>query len=239
MEIREANATDQDEITEVARQSLQASYALSPAIIDEAVTQWHGDEAFTAALERSDRLVLVAVRDDDVVGFTESTVGASGDVHWLHVAPADRGRGIGSELFDRTLTVLEERGAKRLRGCVLNVNAEGNAFYERHGLRRVDSRRVDVGGRSFVENIYARTVDAKRETVTTQAGEQLYLAPDHDQGSNGVFQAVYTDPERTEQYGYYCARCDGLATAMDAMGRLECADCGNVSKPARWDAAYL
>ncbi|WIV68173.1 GNAT family N-acetyltransferase [Natrialbaceae archaeon AArc-T1-2] len=239
MEVREANSADLDAIEEIARRSLQASYALSPAIIDEAITQWYGHDAFASTLEQSDRLVLVATRGDEVVGFSENTVGTYSDVNWLHVMPRHRGRGVGSELFERSRSALQARGAEHLRGRVLNVNTDGNAFYEHHGLQKIDVNRVEIGGRSFVENVYGETEMATRKTVTTPEGGRLYVASETDQGSNGAFRAVYTDPERNDQYGYYCDRCDGLATAMDAMGRLECSECGNVRKPMRWDAAYL
>jgi hypothetical protein len=30
-----------------------------------------------------------------------------------------------------------------------------------------------------------------------------------------------------------------MDVAVDTMGRIECNDCGNVSKATRWDAAYM
>ena len=36
-----------------------------------------------------------------------------------------------------------------------------------------------------------------------------------------------------------CGGDEGFDVAMDTMERLECNECGNRRKAARWDAAYL
>ena len=82
---------------------------------------------------------------------------------------------------------------------------------------------------------YARAVEESDATTV-----QRYVDFDHgERGSNGPFFPTYRDPDHEERYGYVCGNCEGLDVAVDTMDRLECLDCGNRRKPARWDAAYL
>lgn len=62
---------------------------------------------------------------------------------------------------------------------------------------------------------------------------------DHLRGSRGPFYAVLMTAMGGRRYGWYCTNCGSVVTAMDAMGRLECRQCGNEHKPRTWDAAYL
>ena len=74
----------------------------------------------------------------------------------------------------------------------------------------------------------------------TDSGRQLYIDPDSpERGSRGGLYPVYTDPSRSDRYGYLCGTCESTAVGMDPMGRLVCAECGNERKPTQWDAAYL
>lgn len=75
----------------------------------------------------------------------------SGDLYLsrIAVAPAERGRGIGTRLLDRFESAARERGAERL---VLNVNeaAEGAASFYRHaGYEEVGRGTAVDGGRSL------------------------------------------------------------------------------------------
>lgn len=243
MEFREAEPDDAAAIREVARESLQASYSLSPSTIDDAVERWYGADAVEEKTADEEDLLLVAEDDGEVVAFSESVlVGDRGDVQWLHVAPGRRGEGIGDSLYERTDEYLRERGAETIRGRVLQDNAEGNEFYERYGLTKVGETEVDIGDDTYVENVYVEEPDqrARMRVVTGPGDRELFVDEgDADRGADGPFYVVYSDPEGQEKYGYLCGACDSLANSMDSMGRIECESCGNFRKPTRWDAAYL
>jgi len=85
----------------------------------------------------------------------------------------------------------------------------------------------------------SRTGDALTAEMETEDGTVYAAYNERDHGSTGPFYIVYSDPERTERYGYVCGACSSLAVSMDAMGRVECSDCANSRKPMDWDAAYL
>ncbi len=252
MEIREATSRDGDAIRRVARDSMEGSYSLSPRAIDGAVTQWYDDETLSQKLEETDTLLLVAEEEGEIRGFSESDLvseGGNGDLLWLHVDPAHRGAGIGTELFERTHEALSRMGAAQLRAKVLDDNEEGNAFYEDFGFEQVGTDEVEIDDETYVENIYMdaehAVVDAEAETVRgpveTPDGREMYVNEDHvERGSKAPFFTAYTDPEFGEEnkYGYFCANCETLDNAMDTMGRVKCNECGNLRKATRWDATY-
>jgi hypothetical protein len=82
-------------------------------------------------------------------------------------------------------------------------------------------------------------VDVLTTEMETDDGTVYVAYNERDLGSMEPFYVAYTDPDRTERYGYACGSCGSLAVSMDAMGRVECTDCANSRKPSQWDAAYL
>ncbi len=240
MDVRPAEYADRPAIRDVARRSLQASYSLEPRAITTAIEEWYDEDRLAQTLEGEDRAVLVAEWDGQVVAFTESvlTGDETGTVLWIHVDPAHRGRGIGTDLFEATRDHLAERGATRLQGRVLADNAVGNAFYHEHGFEEAGQQEVEIAGHAYVENRYVES-DSGREAIPV-GDRTVYV--DHDvteDGSVAPFKVVYADDDAERRFGYYCSNCQTVANAMDAMGRIECDDCGNARKPTRWDASYL
>jgi ribosomal protein S18 acetylase RimI-like enzyme len=242
MEVRQSTAADAESVRDVAERSMEASYSLSPSAIEGAVETWYGEEGFGERLDDEDLLMPVAESEDGIVAFSESTVvGDRGDILWLHVEPMYRGEGIGNELYEATTEALANRGAESFRGRVLADNAQGNAFYERHGLEKAGEGRVEIDGEEYVENIYAEPADGDALLpVTGPGGEELFVdQSDTDRGSKGEFHVVYASSDREARWGFFCNNCESLVTSMDAMGRMKCDTCGNQRRPTRWDAAYL
>lgn len=76
-------------------------------------------------------------------------------------------------------------------------------------------------------------------THTTDDGVTVFVAEDEgDRGSKGPFYVAYGTSGREEKYGWFCAHCETVDNAMDAMGRIQCNQCGNFRKPTEWDAAH-
>ena len=241
MDIRNATATDSPAIRDVARRSLQASYSLSPQAITTAVEKWYDEMDLDERLDEEGHLYLVAEEGGQVVGFSESRLSDDGaaSLLWLHVDPAYRGEGFADALFSVTRERLEDAGADRLYGRVLQDNTGGNAFYESQGFEQVSRDEVEIGNRTYVENVWAPSKTTGLQSVSVD-GRTVYVDRDeYETGSAANFHVVYVDESRDDRYGYYCGNCDELANAMDAMGRVECNNCGNTRKPTRWDAAYL
>jgi len=240
MEIREATTEDGPSVRSVALRSMEASYSLSPSVIESAIRQWYGVDRFAEKLNDDDVLLLIVEQDGEPVAFSESVlVDSRGDIHWLHVAAMYRGEGIGQRLYEKTRERLGEAGAETIRGLVLAMNSEGNQFWRDRGLKKVGEGTVEIDGTAFVENIYVDEDDVDLQPIVVDDRELYIDRSDSERGSKGPFYTVYADEDGENRYSYFCGSCDTLITSMDTMGRLSCEECGNQLKPTRWDAAYM
>lgn len=241
MDFREAELADRPAIRDVARRSLMRSYSIGTKAIVDAVDEWYDESRLKDMIHDENHLLLAAVADGQVVAFSDSSITSedTGELFWIHVDPDYRSEDIGEELFERTREALADAGAEHLHGRVLADNVGGNEFYKRYGLLKVGEEEVEIAGSTFVENVYAEPDEEGIETAD-DAGRTVYI--DHatqETGSIAPFHVVYTDRAGEDIYGYWCSKCGSMANAMDAMGRIQCDECGNARKPTRWDAAYL
>lgn len=250
MDLRQATTDDVPGIRRVARRSLSATYDfLDEEVIERAIEQWYDDESFGESIAGEFDVFLVVTVDDEVVAYSQSSIlgetDTTGEIRWLHVDPDHRGKGIASDLYDRTVEVLRRQGVERIRGVVLSGNEAGGRFYEDRGLELAAKRTVEIGGEQHEELVYrddrhdaeGRTADTDRHEVD---GVPVFVFRDEgDRGSNGLFHPAYRDTDGKELYTWYCANCGSFDTAVGSMGQIECTQCGNRRKPTRWDAAYL
>jgi ribosomal protein S18 acetylase RimI-like enzyme len=81
---------------------------------------------------------LLAVRSGVIVGLVEWEIGVDvdtsvGEIHAIHVALEERGRGVGWRLLDASVEALRGHGVRRAILWVIEDNATARAFYERQG----------------------------------------------------------------------------------------------------------
>ena len=81
---------------------------------------------------------LVAVSSGGIVGLVawEISVDADasvGEIHAIHVASEERGRGVGWRLLDAAVEALRGHGLRRAILWVVEDNSTARAFYERQG----------------------------------------------------------------------------------------------------------
>jgi len=254
MEIREPDTVDGDAVRDVAGRSLRASYALSPDAIEVLVADRQSDERLRelAGMERG--VLVVAERDDGVVGFAQGAVDdeGHGNVRWHHVAPEARGEGIGTELFEHVESALLDRGAETVRAHVLGDNMEGAQFFERFGYAEAGTTEVVIDGTTHAVNLFLqesetdadpgdeRTEPTNVPETVEDEGETLYVDRETGiPGDKGPFFELYSDGGRESLYAYWCSHSESVVAAGDDLGRLECPDCGNVHRADEWDDAYL
>jgi len=262
MPVRQAESDDADRIGKIVESSMTASYRLSPQEIENVAGEKFGPGGVEEKIDADDVELVVAESDEDgaLVGIAEGERDDDrGVVRWLFVDPERRGRGHGTDLFERTAEGLRERGAETVRAVTLSANREGNEFFQRFGFEKIGKRDADIGGESVFEHVYAEggadaaesaesadvgeveseagddedAVDLPEDgRLTTDDGEEVFVdQDDHRSGTDGPLFVVYADESNDERYGYYCGNCGSLDTAMDGMERLECLDCGNLDKP--------
>lgn len=91
-----------------------------------------------------DVVVLVAVRDGEVIGYAYAGVegpdymalrGPAGVVHDLVVDPAHRGHGVGRMLLEAVVGALTARGAPRVVLSTASINVAAQRLFARAGFR--------------------------------------------------------------------------------------------------------
>ncbi len=248
MDLREATPADIEAIRSIATDSLSETYGdfLDDETIDDAVDDWYG-EGFLEELEADQAHIIVVERNGEPAGFAQSDlVGGqhkTGRILWLHIDPDHRGDGTGVRLLVRTRERLRDEGTTQIQGFVLEDNEAGNEFYRSHGFEQAGQREVDVGGETFTENVYTEgTAEGGWGGLDDlEVGGEVYAVSygEATRGAASPFYRVYESDNRETPYGWLCGSCNSTDSAMDAMGRIECNDCGNRRKATRWDASYL
>ena len=109
-------------------------------------------------LDAPDVIVLVATRDDRVMGYTYAGVegydwmalrGPAAVVYDLVVDPEHRGRGVGLTLLEATIAALRARGARQVVLSTAERNESAQRLFARAGFRRTMiemTRDLDGGG---------------------------------------------------------------------------------------------
>lgn len=159
MPIRPATEADTAIICQIAELAWKHDYPgiLTRDTAENAVNEWYTPDRIEAELEHYRTVLLVAERDETVVGFAHATVNAGGEVGSilrLYVHPEHRRENVGRELLERTCAELSEWGIERINAMVLADNEPGNAFYARFGFEREAERDTTIGDESYPENRY-------------------------------------------------------------------------------------
>lgn len=251
MEVRSASSADAEAITTVARASLSESYGhfIDQDAITDIVGEWYSAEQLNSLLADENEQFLLAEVDDEVVGFIQGALlqedPLAGEIDWLHVSPNFRGQRIGEQLLGQLQDTVGDLGATVLRGKVLAQNQDGGEFYEDNGFDHVDTRTITIQNTEYEEQIYEKPLENGQEErvvepITGPDNQELFVSySDAERGAKGPFYTVFNTDELTDRYGFFCGNCRSVDSAMDAMGRIECNNCGNKRKATRWDASYL
>ncbi|WP_224270588.1 GNAT family N-acetyltransferase [Haloprofundus salinisoli] len=163
MGVRPAIPDDIPAIQRVARQSWEATYRdiLGTETVEETVSEWYSDETLSDALDKPGTAFLVAEEDGEIVGFCHGVVEAEqGDIVRLYVDPDHWRDGIGSALYERLRSDLEDFNMHRLEAIVLADNEMGNEFYRHLGFEQTGEGEVTMGGESYRENVYRKELSA-------------------------------------------------------------------------------
>ena len=100
------------------------------------------ERRFAQLIARDDVLVVLAGE----VGFAYLTLrpspyydGPVAMLEELYVAPAHRGRGLGTRMIERVLSEIRKRGAGEMQINVDEVDAGARRFYERHCFTNIEA----------------------------------------------------------------------------------------------------
>jgi len=145
--VRPAVRADLAAIGRLGALLVRTHHAFDPARFIAATPRTeHGYASFLGSqLDEPDVLVLVATRDDQVLGYTYAGIegvdymalrGPAGVLYDIVVDPAQRGHGVGRRLLDATVAALAERGAPRVVLSTAERNEGAQRLFARAGFRR-------------------------------------------------------------------------------------------------------
>jgi predicted GNAT superfamily acetyltransferase len=121
------------------------------------VNEWWGGREMAPMLPRLffihfESTSFVADREDGslagfLIGFLSQTELETAYVHFIGVAPAERGSGLGRELYERFFAAARAHGRTVVRCVTSSQNADSLAFHEALGFEREGvAERYDSGG---------------------------------------------------------------------------------------------
>lgn len=153
--VRSATRDDVPAIRRIARRSWRTAYGhfLDEETVATALEEWYDPENLHERLAARDVTVLVATRDDAVVGFC-SGVGESGALDYvvelgaLYVDPDEWRSGAGTALLGRFEDEHRRDGCEAIRAEVLADNDAGRSFYDDRGYEVVEEHELALFGES-------------------------------------------------------------------------------------------
>ncbi|MEV4712435.1 GNAT family N-acetyltransferase [Micromonospora sp. NPDC049374] len=152
--LRPATADDLMAVGRLHQRSRVAAYSsfLPPEALADPTPEAMGEYwVLRWTWERADHRMTVAERDGTLAGFSylgpdDEGDPATGLLNAIHLAPAERGRGIGRALMIDALDAMRARGCHRAVLWVLRDNGHARRFYERGGWHPTGQKRDDTIG---------------------------------------------------------------------------------------------
>lgn len=147
IEIRHATNSDLDGLVASSNGLFAEDGAARDRLRNPDWPRSHGAAWCAENLASPDRLVLVAVVGQEVVGHllgalagpSPMWVAPRADLVSLHVMPQWRGREVGSRLVEDFVSWARERGASQLRVTAYTANEGAVRFYLRHGFAPLET----------------------------------------------------------------------------------------------------
>lgn len=158
-----AKPADVPTIAQLARESWHAAYDdfLGREKVDEVVDEWYNLDSLRDATENDTHVFVVAIEEDDILGFTHAGPTPERDL-WnlfrIYVAPNHWGDGIGTLLLERVESELEDRDISTYELAVLAENDIGISFYESRGFERRETEVTELAGVMTTEYWYQKEI---------------------------------------------------------------------------------
>ena len=151
MKVRPASTHDTAAITAAYIESWRAGYQglLTDAEIEIEARQRSGYD-WHAAIADSDRVVLVAENDDEIIGVAECEHNPRAsrlpELEMLYVVPSAWGTGAASALLEAALVAVHRAGHRTVWLRVVEAQARARRFYEREGWQLDEQKAPDSNG---------------------------------------------------------------------------------------------
>jgi len=113
-------------------------------------------ERYIASFDEYRDLVLVAVREDEVLGYScyqyfDKSHKFDSELVSLYIKPEYKGMGIGTKLLKSTIKELKENAKKSMIVWCLSDNSKAISFYEKNGGKKVIEKKAKIGDENYKE----------------------------------------------------------------------------------------
>jgi len=113
-------------------------------------------ERYIASFDEYKDLVLVAVKDDEVLGYScyhfyDRGHKFDSELVSLYIKPEYKGRGIGTKLLKATIKVLKENDKDNMIVWCLSDNTKAISFYEKNGGKKIIEKSAKIGDEKYKE----------------------------------------------------------------------------------------
>jgi ribosomal protein S18 acetylase RimI-like enzyme len=150
MEIRYLEDFDKSGICKLSHQINSEHYKNEPQYFCKPVVEGEDWGYWKNSHEKNDGFVLVAILNNEVVGFISAELAEMPNLPFLNpmkrcriativVSDNHHRKGIGSALYDRVREMAKEQGASDLTLEVFSFNRSAIAFYEKIGFRNTSN----------------------------------------------------------------------------------------------------
>ncbi len=146
IEIRAAHSDDLTQVSKLAAALVRLHHKWDPKrfmLVEPLEVGYH--RFFASQLTDQDVVLLVATRDQNIVGYIyggmeprnwNALLDRCGAVHDIHVDESVRKQGVASKLMEAACEKLKALGAARVVLMSAQANAEGQRLFEKLGFRR-------------------------------------------------------------------------------------------------------
>ena len=116
-------------------------------------------ERYIASFDEYKDLVLVAVRGDEVLGYScfqlyDKEHNFDAELVSLYIKPSEKNKGIGTKLLKRTMKELKENYKTNMIVWCLSDNVNAIRFYEKLGGKKVKEKLAKIGDEEYKEYGY-------------------------------------------------------------------------------------
>jgi len=169
--IAAASSTDCRAVAQIHVDAWRVAYdGIVPSDYLAALSVDKREIAWRTAVERGTPRVLVARKDEDVVGWiaygrcrNDGSGPDVGEIWAIYVAPTAWSTGVGRALWDAARRDLQEQGYRSVTLWVIRDNARAIRFYERSGfaIEADSAKEFELGGAQITEvRLVARIASA-------------------------------------------------------------------------------
>ncbi len=139
--IRKASPLHVRRLHRLFGEAVRSHFSYFSLPIQNRVIAEHGPWQLTKAIMHPRRIVLVAHRGNQLVGYAIGSVPTNrvGQFYWLYVQPDARGQKVGLALLSRMIQLQRDKGAQG----VLIATHDHRPYYERQGFSFVEDSMVD------------------------------------------------------------------------------------------------